>query len=125
MGGVARVADVLDGFERRVGAHVHEDFTLFRRADPIELAHVVLDFFAAHELIEIQTVGKHGDGQTVGLSDTVDVIRCDHSAGTGHVLHDHFGMSRNVFRNVASEQARPAIVETAGCKAHDDLDRLP
>ncbi len=55
----------------------------------MKFSYVVLNFLAPNELVQIQSVREHGDRQSIGLGDTVNVIGRDQPAGPRHVLHDH------------------------------------
>ena len=78
--------------------------------------------FRPANLIEIDAVVGHDDGEPVGFGDAVDMVHRDHRARARHVLHDEAGIARNVKRHKAGEQARPAIVEAARRQADDDTD---
>jgi hypothetical protein len=81
--------------------------------DPMEFAHVILHFLAADELVQIHAVGRHADSQAVGLCHAIDVIRRDQPARSGHILHDHFGITGQMFGHISRQQTRPAIVKAA------------
>ena len=120
----AGLANVFHGFVGSVTTHVQKHIALFRRADPIEFPHVVLDLLATHELIQVQAVGKHAKRQTVRLRDAIHVVGGDQPTGTGHVLDDDLRVTWNKSRHVTAQKARPPIVKTAGSKSHHDLDRF-
>jgi hypothetical protein len=75
-------------------------------------------------LVEVERGSDPAECKTVGLGDTVNVIRCDHGAGTGHILHNEVGIAGHIFAHVAGDESGPEVVDIAGGVAGDDADRL-
>ena len=48
----------------------------------------------------------------------------DNAAGAGHVIDNDAGISRNMFLEVAPDQARIGVVTAAGREPHNDANRL-
>ncbi len=88
----------------------------------MKLAHVVLHFFAADHLVQVHAVICHANRETIRLGHIVNVIGGNQAAGAGHILDDHLRIAGKIFRHIAGEQSRPAIVKSAGGKTNDDLD---
>ena len=51
-------------------------------------------------------------------------LASDNAAGAGHVFDDDAGISRNMFLEMAADQARIGVVTAAGGEPDDDLNRL-
>ena len=101
-------AHILDGFVRRVGAHVHLAVAARRRADPRKLRPIELNLRSADQLIQIERWDHRADDrQTVGLDTGVEMIHRDHMARAGHILHDETGIARNMPAHVIDDQPRP------------------
>jgi hypothetical protein len=89
-------------------------------ADPGEFRPVELYFRAPGQLVEVHRRAERAECETVRLRHAVNIVRRDHPSGSGHVLHDEVGISRNVLTHVLGEDACPKIVGVAGQIADDD-----
>ena len=63
-------------------------------------------------------------GQTVGFRHAENIIGGDEPSSAHRVLDHDRWISRNVFRQMTREQARPDINRAAGRKPGDDADGL-
>ncbi len=112
-GGLFNIAEIFDGFVRRIAANEMDRVVLFRRTDPTKFGPVEFGFRAGDELFEIERRIERHDGQTVRFDQIVKIIRRDHTAGARHVLHDHRRVAGNMFADILCHQARPLIVAAA------------
>jgi hypothetical protein len=90
--------------------------------DVFKLAHVVLYFLAADDLIEMQAVDGHYYCKPVGLRQVVNVIGGHDRAGARHILDDKVWIAGNIFGEVTGKQPSPTIVKAAGRLADDDAN---
>ncbi len=108
------VAQIVDGFERLIGAHVVDDVVFFRRTDPIEFRPIEFHFGTAHQLVEIQRRIDRAERQAVGFGDAIDIVGADDVAGAGHVLHHDRRIAGDILADVTRRQPRPKIVAAGG-----------
>jgi len=64
---------------------------------------IVLNLFAADQLIEIERRCNPTEGERIGLGNAVYVISSDHRARAGHILNDKIRIARDVFGHVLSD----------------------
>src|SRR5262249_12342579 len=107
------VAQIVNGFERCVGANEMEDVILLGRTDPGKFRPVEFHFRAADQLIEIKPWLKCTKSQPVRLGNVVDVIRCDDPTSARHVLDEYGGVSGNMLADMLRHEACPKIVTAA------------
>src|SRR4030095_1264282 len=93
--------DVIDRLVWSIGPNIEDHGLSYGRTDPGELANIELNLRPADQLIQIDAVTWITDGQPVRFGHTVDIIGSDHRSGAGHILNDHLGISRYVFRHEA------------------------
>src|SRR5438552_606699 len=96
VGGVGKFSHVLDGLEGGVGARVKHDIALLRRADVMRLGDIEADFLVPGELVEIDAIVWHPEGESVGFGNAVKMIHRDHRSRARHVLNYEVRISRNV-----------------------------
>src|SRR5918995_1850552 len=94
------------------------------RADKALLAPIVLNLFAAHELIKVKRRRDPAESKPVRFGDAEYIISSDHRAGSGHVLNDKIRIAGNVFRHMLGDEPRPHVVDVAGGISGDDPNRL-
>ena len=68
--------------------------------------------------------GEMADGEPVRLDCFVNVIGCDHHAGTGHIIDDDGRFTGNVLGHLPRDHARVGIKTAARRAADDDAHGL-
>ena len=122
--GLLGIGDVLQG-PHPGPAHEHTcRDALDRSADPGQFLRLDPNLRIAEGLRGHEPVVPDAEHRAVGLGPLLNVVRGYQAAGTGHVLHDETGVSRNVFAHVAHDLARVRVVPTARCVADDNPDGL-
>jgi hypothetical protein len=88
----------------------------------MELAQIELHFFAPDELVDIDAVQRHHEGQAVRLGYIEHMIGGYHGSGAGHVLGDEIRLTGDIFAHVSSKDSGPAVVKSTRCRAHHNAN---
>src|SRR5262245_37591737 len=105
--------NVIPGLQSGKPHHRAGRCSLARRTDPAELSAVKSGASIAKGLANNLTADPHADGQSVGLSFVVDVIRRNQRTCAVHVIHDHRWVSWNMLGKMSSNRASVGIVAPA------------
>ena len=97
---------------------------LVHRADPRELAGVVLGFLVAEQRFQRGRCGEHADGRAVLRRRVVQEVCGIHRARACHVLDHDRRVARNMLRHVRGHEARDPVVAAARAVADEDAKLL-
>jgi hypothetical protein len=124
-------------FDRRLGSHppFHAgDAACFgesasprvlnRDTQELKLLRVKLYPSSPLELLHKKAAAEVAQGESIGFSYLIDMVGCNQTSGSGHVLHDDGRVAGDVFAHVAGNGAGIGIKTSSGGEADHDAHGL-
>src|SRR5918996_2899287 len=85
---------------------------------------IELDGWISQKLLQEKTAENMADREPVRFGGVVNMIRCNHASGAGHVLNHDSRITGNVLSQVTGDYPRIEIVTAARREPDDESDRF-